>query len=87
LSRLRPELGATVTAWAHPDSQPEHILKGERAYEKAAADAKAKGLALPERVFERSTGRTAHPESGFPARLVIRLKKYACTVCYGQSFM
>lgn len=34
----------------------EHILKGERSYEKAAADAKAKGLAPPERVFERVTG-------------------------------
>jgi hypothetical protein len=34
----------------------EHILKGERAYEKAAADSKAKGLALPERVFERVNG-------------------------------
>jgi hypothetical protein len=27
-----------------------------------------------------------HPRS-FRARLVIRLKKYACTVCYGRSFM
>jgi hypothetical protein len=34
----------------------EHILKGERAYEKAAADAKAKGLVLPERVFEKVNG-------------------------------
>ena len=34
----------------------EHILKGERAYENTAADAKAKGLALPERVFERVNG-------------------------------
>ncbi len=34
----------------------EHILTGERAYEKAAADAKARGRALPERVFERVNG-------------------------------
>jgi hypothetical protein len=34
----------------------EHILKGERSYEKAAAEAKAKGLAPPERVFERVNG-------------------------------
>jgi len=34
----------------------EHILQGERAYEKAAAAAKANGVALPERVFERVNG-------------------------------
>ena len=34
----------------------EHILTGERAYEKAAADAKARGRALPERVFARVNG-------------------------------
>jgi hypothetical protein len=34
----------------------EHILQGERAYEKAAAAAKAKGVAAPERVFERVNG-------------------------------
>lgn len=33
-----------------------HILMGERAYEKAAAEAKAKGLPPPERVFERVNG-------------------------------
>jgi hypothetical protein len=33
-----------------------HILSGERAYEQAAADAAAKGLAPPERVFERVNG-------------------------------
>lgn len=34
----------------------EHILMGERSYEKAAATAKAKGLPPPERVFERVNG-------------------------------
>jgi hypothetical protein len=34
----------------------EHILQGERSYEKAAATAKAKGMAPPERVFERVNG-------------------------------
>jgi hypothetical protein len=33
-----------------------HILLGERAYEKAAAEAAAKGLPPPERVFERVNG-------------------------------
>jgi hypothetical protein len=33
-----------------------HTLMGERAYEKAAAEAAAKGLAPPERVFERVNG-------------------------------
>jgi hypothetical protein len=33
-----------------------HILSGERAYERAAAEAAAKGVALPERVFERVNG-------------------------------
>jgi hypothetical protein len=34
----------------------EHTLLGERAYEKAAAEAAAKGSAPPERVFERVNG-------------------------------
>jgi hypothetical protein len=33
-----------------------HILSGEREYEKAAAEAAAKGLPPPERVFERVNG-------------------------------
>ena len=33
-----------------------HTLMGERAYEKAAAEAAAKGLPPPERVFERVNG-------------------------------
>jgi hypothetical protein len=33
-----------------------HILSGEREYEKAAAEAAAKGAAAPERVFERVNG-------------------------------
>ena len=33
-----------------------HILAGERAYERAAAEASAKGLPPPERVFERVNG-------------------------------
>ncbi len=33
-----------------------HILSGERAYERAAAEAAAKGLPPPERVFERVNG-------------------------------
>jgi hypothetical protein len=33
-----------------------HILSGERAYERAAAEATAKGLPPPERVFERVNG-------------------------------
>jgi hypothetical protein len=33
-----------------------HVLMGERAYERAAADAAAKGLPPPERVFERVNG-------------------------------
>jgi hypothetical protein len=33
-----------------------HVLMGERAYERAAAEAAAKGLAPPERVFERVNG-------------------------------
>jgi hypothetical protein len=33
-----------------------HVLMGERAYEQAAADAAAKGLPPPERVFERVNG-------------------------------
>ena len=33
-----------------------HILQGERAYERAAAEAAAKGLPPPERVFERVNG-------------------------------
>jgi hypothetical protein len=33
-----------------------HVLMGERAYEKAAAEAAAKGLPPPERVFERVNG-------------------------------
>jgi len=33
-----------------------HVLMGERAYERAAADAAAKGLPAPERVFERVNG-------------------------------
>jgi hypothetical protein len=34
----------------------EHILSGERAYERAVAEARAKGLPPPERVFERVNG-------------------------------
>jgi hypothetical protein len=34
----------------------EHILSGERAYERAVAEATAKGLAPPDRVFERVNG-------------------------------
>jgi hypothetical protein len=34
----------------------EHILSGERAYERAAAEAVARGLQPPERVFERVNG-------------------------------
>jgi hypothetical protein len=33
-----------------------HILSGERAYERAAAEAAAKGLPAPERIFERVNG-------------------------------
>jgi hypothetical protein len=33
-----------------------HILSGERAYERAAADAAAKGVPAPQRVFERVNG-------------------------------
>jgi hypothetical protein len=34
----------------------KHTLLGERAYEKQVADAKARGEAPPERVFERVNG-------------------------------
>ena len=34
----------------------KHTLMGEREYEKAAAEAAAKGLPPPERVFERVNG-------------------------------
>ena len=33
-----------------------HILSGERAYERAVAEAVTKGLPPPERVFERVNG-------------------------------
>ena len=77
----------------------EHILQGERAYEKAAANAKAKGLAKRERLRagQRPGPRTlnAATTAGLAsirpaetlAHVVIRLKRFARTVCYGQSFM
>ena len=34
----------------------KNALTAERSYEKAAEEAKAKGLPLPERVFERVNG-------------------------------
>jgi hypothetical protein len=47
------------------NSALEHILKGDRVYEQAAAD--AKGLAPPDTSSSGSTARTAYAEGGFPA--------------------